>query len=272
MTLIEWLKIVLIGIVEGITEWLPISSTGHMILVNEWVKLALRPEFTEMFLVVIQLAAILAVVLVFFKKLNPFDKEKDQAAARETWLTWGKIIVGCLPAGVFGLLLDDWMDAHLYNAFVVAITLILYGVFFILIENRSIGKKALFNHLGELSFKTAFLIGCFQTLALVPGTSRSGATILGAMLLGCSRYIATEYSFFLSVPIMFGASFLKLVKFGFNFTGLEIAILLFGSLIAFIVSLVAVKFLLSYIKNNDFKPFGYYRIVLGVIVLFSMIF
>lgn len=272
MALIEWLKIILIGIVEGVTEWLPISSTGHMILVNDWVKIPLRPAFMEMFLVVIQLAAILAVVLVFFKKLNPFDREKDPQAAKETWLTWGKIIVGCLPAGVFGLLLDDWMDAHLYNSFVVAITLVVYGVFFILIENRSKDRPSHLNQLGDLSFTTALLIGCCQTLALVPGTSRSGATILGAMLLGCSRYIATEYSFFLSVPVMFGASFLKVIKFGLHFSGLELGVLFVGSLVAFVVSLMAVKFLLSYIKNNNFKAFGYYRIVLGMIVLLTQLF
>ncbi|MGO2696011.1 undecaprenyl-diphosphate phosphatase [Bavariicoccus seileri] len=269
MPFIDWLKIVVLGIIEGITEWLPVSSTGHMILFDAFVPLPLEPAFKEMFLVVIQLAAILAVILVFFTKLNPFSPSKTKIERKNTWDTWFKIIIGCLPAAIIGLPLDDFMEKHFFNYFVVALMLILYGILFIVIENRHDPKKETIHSFPELSYKTAFLIGCFQALALVPGTSRSGATILGALILGSSRYIATEFSFFLSVPVMLGASLLKVYKFGLNFTGLEIWIMIVGSVVAFIVSLLAVKFLLNYIKKNDFKPFGWYRIIVGIIVLIA---
>lgn len=267
MFFIEILKAVFLGIVEGITEWLPISSTGHMILVEKFIQLNASAEFKEMFFVVIQLGAILAVVLLYFHKLNPFSPRKTRREKKETMSIWYKVIVGVLPAAVLGLLFDDWLNDHFYNYQTVAITLILYGVLFIVIENHNKQHKPRVRDFNELTYKTAFLIGMFQVLSLIPGTSRSGATILGAILLGSSRFVAAEYSFFLSIPVMFGASALKLVKFGFNFTGMEIAILLTGMIVAFVVSILAIKFLMGYIKNNDFKVFGYYRIILGIAVL-----
>ncbi|MGX7395040.1 undecaprenyl-diphosphate phosphatase [Carnobacterium mobile] len=267
MVFIELLKAVFLGIVEGITEWLPISSTGHMILVEEFIQLDASPAFKEMFFVVIQLGAILAVVLLYFHRLNPFSPKKSAAEKQETMSIWYKVIVGVLPAAVLGLLFDDWLNDHLYNYVTVAVTLIIYGILFIVIENRNKGRNGYIQTFQDLTYKTAFLIGMFQVLSLIPGTSRSGATILGAILLGSSRYIAAEYSFFLSIPVMFGASALKLVKFGFHFTGMETAILLTGMLVAFVVSVLAIKFLMGYIKNNDFKAFGWYRIILGVLVL-----
>jgi undecaprenyl-diphosphatase len=265
--LIELLKAVFLGIVEGITEWLPISSTGHMILVEEFIQLKASEAFKEMFFVVVQLGAILAVVLLYFNKLNPFSAKKTRLEKRETWGIWFKVVIGVIPAGIVGVLFDDWLNAHLYNYQTVAAMLILYGILFILIENRNRNRISSIRTFDDLSFSKAFFIGVFQILALIPGTSRSGATILGAILLGTSRYIAAEFSFFLSVPVMFGASALKLVKFGFSFTGLELAILITGMLVAFLVSLMAIKFLLGYIKSNDFKAFGWYRIILGVLVL-----
>lgn len=267
MIFIELLKAIFLGVVEGITEWLPISSTGHMILVEEFIQLDASAAFKEMFFVVIQLGAILAVVLLFFHKLNPFSPKKTTIEKKETMSIWYKVIVGVLPAAVLGFLFDDWLNDHLYNYITVAITLIIYGVLFIIIENRNKNHKGTIQTFNELTYKTAFLIGVFQVLALIPGTSRSGATILGAILLGSSRYIAAEYSFFLSIPIMFGASALKLVKFGFDFTGMEVAILLTGMIVAFAVSVIAIKFLMGYIKNNDFKAFGWYRIILGILVI-----
>ena len=267
MVFIELLKAIFLGIVEGITEWLPISSTGHMILVEEFIQLDASPAFKEMFFVVIQLGAILAVVLLFFHKLNPFSPKKTTQEKKDTLSIWYKVIVGVLPAAVLGLLFDDWLNEHLYNYLTVAIMLIVYGVLFIVIENRNTGREGSIKTFKDLTYKTAFLIGMFQVLSLIPGTSRSGATILGAILLGSSRYIAAEYSFFLSIPVMFGASALKLVKFGFNFTGMEIGILVTGMVVAFLVSVLAIKFLLGYIKNNDFKAFGWYRIVLGILVI-----
>ncbi len=267
MELIEFLKIVVLGIVEGFTEWLPISSTGHMILVEEIIHLNVTEEFLSVFRVVIQLGAILAVVLLYFRKLNPFDPGKTE---RQKWITihlWIKIVIACVPAAVFGLLLDDWMDAHLYNGYVVAATLIIYGILFIFLENRNQGVEFPIRRVTQISYQTAFYIGLFQVLSLVPGTSRSGSTILGAMLLGCSRATSAEFSFFLGIPVMFGASFLKLIKFGFHFTGIELFYLLAGMVIAFGVSVYSIRFLMSYVKRNDFKFFGYYRIVLGVIVL-----
>lgn len=265
--LIELLKAALLGIVEGITEWLPISSTGHMILVDEFIQLSARDEFKEMFFVVIQLGAIMAVILLYFHKLNPFSPSKTRQEKLDTMSIWYKVIIGVIPAGVIGVLFDDWINAHFYNYITVAITLIVYGILFIVIENRNQGKESKIKNFSELSYKTAFLIGVFQVLSLIPGTSRSGATILGAILLGTSRYVAAEYSFFLSIPIMFGASVLKLWKFGFHFTGTEVAILLTGMVAAFVVSLIAIRFLIRYIKNNDFKVFGWYRIVLGTLVI-----
>lgn len=267
MFIIELLKAVLLGVVEGITEWLPISSTGHMILVEKFTQLNASEAFKEMFFVVIQLGAILAVVLLYFHKLNPFSPNKSQQEKKDTLSIWYKVIIGVIPAGVLGFLFDDWLNDHLYNYPTVAIMLITYGILFIIVENRNKSRKSSVKTFNDLTYKTAFLIGMFQVLSLIPGTSRSGATILGAILLGTSRYIAAEYSFFLSIPVMFGASALKLVKFGFNFTGMEIAILLTGMIVAFVVSIIAIRFLIAYIKNNDFKVFGWYRIILGILVI-----
>ncbi len=264
---IELLKAAILGIVEGITEWLPISSTGHMILVEEFIKLNTSDAFQEMFRVVIQLGAILAVVILYFHKLNPFSPKKSLQQKKDTMSIWYKVIIGILPAAIIGIPLDDWMDEHLYNYQTVALMLVVYGILFIIIENHNKGRNALVQTFNQLSYKMAFLIGMFQVLSLVPGTSRSGATILGAILIGTSRTIAAEYSFFLSIPVMFGASALKLLKFGFDFTGAEIAILLVGMVVAFVVSILAIRFLLGYIKTNDFKAFGWYRIVLGVLVM-----
>jgi len=265
--IVEVLKVIIIGIVEGITEWLPVSSTGHMILVEEFIKMDVTPAFKEMFLVVIQLGAIMAVVILFFHKLNPFSPKKTREEKKETMKIWYKVVIGVLPAAVLGLLFDDWLNDHLYNYWTVAVMLIVYGILFILIEYKNEGRKALITSIEELSYKTAFLIGMFQVLALVPGTSRSGATIIGGIILGASRFIAAEFSFFLSIPVMFGASALKVVKFGFKFSQNEIIILLTGMIVAFIVSIISIKFLLQYIKNHDFKVFGWYRIILGIIVI-----
>lgn len=272
MNILEWLKALLLGIVEGLTEWLPISSTGHMILVNEFIQLNVSKEFMEMFLVVIQLGAILAVVVLYFWKLWPFTPPSKGWIKKDTWSLWFKVIVAVLPAALIGIPFDDQIDALFYNYQTVAATLIIYGVLFIIIENRNRHRTPVITTFQELSYSTALLIGAFQVLSLIPGTSRSGATILGAMLLGTSRYIAAEFSFFLAIPVMFGASLLKLVKFGFNFTGTEIAILLVGMLTAFVVSILAIKFLMSYIKKNDFKAFGWYRIVLGILVILYFVF
>jgi undecaprenyl-diphosphatase len=267
MFIIELLKAVLLGVVEGITEWLPISSTGHMILVEEFIQLNATEAFKEMFFVLIQLGAILAVVLLYFHKLNPFSPSKSTQEKKDTMSIWYKVIVGIIPAGVLGFLFDDWLNDHLYNYQTVAIMLIVYGVLFIVIESRNKSRQSIVKTFNDLTYRTAFLIGMFQVLSLIPGTSRSGATILGAILLGTSRYIAAEYSFFLSIPVMFGASALKLAKFGFSFTGMEIVILLTGMIVAFVVSVIAIRFLMRYIKNNDFKAFGWYRIVLGFLVI-----
>ncbi len=270
MSFVEILKVIVLGIVEGFTEWLPISSTGHMILVDEIIRLDQPEAFKEMFLVVIQLGAILAVAVMYFHKLNPFSPTKNQRQKENTWILWFKIIIACIPAAVLGLLLDDWMDAHLYNAGVVAATLIIYGVLFIVLENSSITSNPSIHKVGQISVKTGFLIGMFQLLSLVPGTSRSGSTILGAMILGCSRGAAAEFSFFLGIPVMFGASLLKIVKFfldGNSFTGPQIFYTLLGMAVAFGVSVYSIQFLMSYVRRHDFKFFGYYRIILGVIVL-----
>jgi len=264
---IELLKAALLGIVEGITEWLPISSTGHMILVEEFIKLNTSDAFQEMFRVVIQLGAIMAVVILYFHKLNPLSPKKTLQEKKDTMSIWYKVVIGVLPAAMIGLPLDDWLDTHLYNYQTVALMLVIYGILFIVIENYNKGRIGLVQSFHQLSYKMAFLIGMFQVLSLIPGTSRSGATILGAILIGTSRTIAAEYSFFLSIPVMFGASALKLVKFGFHFTGLEMMILIVGMTVAFFVSILAIRFLLGYIKTNDFKAFGWYRIVLGILVM-----
>ncbi|HIX51447.1 MAG TPA: undecaprenyl-diphosphate phosphatase [Candidatus Lachnoclostridium stercoripullorum] len=271
MSFIEILKVLVLGIVEGFTEWLPISSTGHLILVDKIVQFKQPEEFVNMFKVVIQLGAILAVLVMYFHRLNPFSKRKKPSQQRATLRLWMKIVVACLPAAVFGLLLDDWIDAVLMdNAYVVSAMLILYGVLFIAVENRNAGQTPAVQKVGQISFQLALYIGLFQVLAMIPGTSRSGATILGAMVLGCSRSAAAEFSFFLGIPVMFGASGLKIVKYfleGNSFTGPQVFYLIFGMAVAFVVSVYSIKFLMGYIKNNDFKFFGYYRIVLGIIVL-----
>jgi undecaprenyl-diphosphatase len=267
MEFMEILKAIILGIVEGITEWLPISSTGHMILVEEFIQLNLSQAFKEMFFYVIQLGAILAVVVIYFHKLNPFSPNKTKAEKNQTWDIWKKVIIGCIPAGVIGLPLNDWADENLLNATVVALALIIYGILFIVIENRHKDREPSITDFSQLTYMKAFQIGLFQALSIIPGTSRSGSSILGSIVLGTSRFIATEFSFFMSIPIMFGISFLKIIKFGFNFTGLEFAVLLSGMLTAFLVSIVAIKFLIGYLKRNDFKAFGWYRIVLGAIVL-----
>lgn len=267
MEFIEIIKAAILGVIEGITEWLPISSTGHMILADEFIKLNRSDAFKEMFLVVIQLGAILAVVLLYFHKLNPFSPKKSMKEKKAAVSIWFKVGIGIIPAGVLGFLLDDWLDDHFYNYVTVSVTLVLYGILFILIENGNRNKAPKIGDFSNLSYKTAFGIGIFQVLSLIPGTSRSGATILGAILLGTSRPIAAEYSFFMSIPIMFGASLLKLMKFGFDFTGMEIAVLLTGMTVAFVVSILTIKFLMRYIRNNDFKVFGWYRIILGGLVL-----
>lgn len=267
MRIIEILKVIVLGMVEGFTEWLPISSTGHLILINKLIQLDVSPEFMEMFRVVIQLGAILAVVLLYFDRLNPLSRSKRGDQRRVALILWSKIIVACIPAAILGKLLDDWMDAHLYNGLVVSQMLILYGVFFILVENRNRKTEPQITKMWQLNYQTALYIGVFQVLALIPGTSRSGVTILGAVLLGCSRAIAAEFSFFVGIPIMFGASLLKLAKFGFHFSNAEIVYLVLGMLVAFLVSVYSIRFLMSWVKKNDFKVFGYYRIVLGVIVL-----
>lgn len=291
MSWIELLKVIFLGIVEGITEWLPVSSTGHMILVDEFVHLNVSDAFLQMFLVVIQLGAILAVVLVFWQKLWPFHRKKtglsqsfwdrksdnrmiagmqefaDNYVYMDKIIMWLKIAVSCLPAMVIGLLFNDLIEEKLNNYLVVAAMLLLYGVLFILIENYNKRRKPSMRSIGEITWKTALLIGVFQVLAVVPGTSRSGATIIGGILLGTSRKLAAEYTFFLAVPVMFGASFLKIINFGLNFTGTEIIYLLTGMVIAFLVSIVSIKFLMGYVRKHDFKVFGWYRIVLGVLIL-----
>ncbi|MVB12498.1 Undecaprenyl-diphosphatase [Caprobacter fermentans] len=263
----DLIRAILFGIIEGLTEWLPISSTGHMILAEEWIKMDLSAKFMEMFLVVIQFGAILAVIVLYFHKLNPFSGRKSTVQKRETVSLWMKVLCACVPAGIIGVLFDDPINALFYNYKTVAITLILYGVFFILVENRNRGRIPSIRNFSSLSYRTAFIIGIFQVLALIPGTSRSGATILGAILIGTSREIAAEFTFFLAIPIMFGASLLKMVKFGFAYTPMEAWVLLLGMATAFLVSVFAIRFLVGYIKKHDFKPFGYYRIILGIVVL-----
>lgn len=266
----EILKVILLGIVEGITEWLPISSTGHLILVDEFIKLSASDAFKEMFNVVIQLGAIMAVVVLYFHKLNPFSPKKTKEQKVQTIDLWFKVVVACIPAAVLGILFDDWMEEHFHNYIVVSVMLIVYGVLFIVIENWNKKNKSSVTDLTNLTYKTALLIGVFQVLSLIPGTSRSGATIIGALLLGVSRYVAAEFTFFLAIPVMFGASGIKLLKFfmeGAGMSGMEIAMLAVGCVVAFVISIIAIKFLMGYIKKNDFKVFGWYRIILGVLVL-----
>lgn len=290
MSIIEFLKVVLLGIVEGITEWLPISSTGHMILVDEFIKLDVSQDFKDVFMVVIQLGAILAVVVLYWNKLWPFYNKKlsrrkqlaikkkpkwaqviltfvERFCDKEKWILWFKIVVACIPTIVIALPFNDLIEEKFMNYVVVAIALIVYGVLFIVVENYNKRRKATCTSLEDLSFKTAFLIGCFQVLSVIPGTSRSGSTIIGGILVGTSRTVAAEFTFFLGIPVMFGASLLKIVKFGLEFTSTEVIILLLGMVVAFVVSIIAIKFLMGYIKKHDFKVFGWYRIVLGILVL-----
>ena len=269
LSFIEILKVVFLGIVEGITEWLPISSTGHMLLVDEFITLDASDSFKEMFFVIIQLGAILAVVTIFLNKMWPFQmKDKTQSVfKKDTWSMWFKTVVACIPGAVVTLLFDDFIEAHLHTAVVISIALIFYGIAFIVIENWNKTRTPKVETLNDITYKTAFFIGMFQVLSIIPGTSRSGATIIGALLLGVSRVAAAEFTFFLAVPVMFGLSALKLIKFGLSFTGAELAILIIGCVVAYLVSIVVIKFLMGYIKKHDFKIFGWYRIVLGVIVL-----
>ena len=274
-TFIELLKAVLFGIVEGITEWLPISSTGHMILLDEFIKLNVTEAFYEMFQVVIQLGALAAVIVLFFHKLNPFSAKKDTAKKKDTWSLWFKVIVAVLPSAVIGLFLDDWMDEHLYNYVVVAIALVVYGVAFLFLEKGNTARERKIENVYALDYKTALLIGAFQCLALIPGTSRSGSTILGAILLGVGRSAGAEFSFFLAIPTMLGASALKVLKYGLDImggeaavpTGTEIGVLAVGCVVSFVVSLLVIKGLMEYVRKHSFSAFGVYRIILGIAVL-----
>lgn len=276
MEWIEYLKVIILGIVEGITEWLPISSTGHLILVDEFMKLNMSDAFKEMFDVLVQLGAILAVIVIYFKKLLPVDLVKKEANSRKpAWnkdklILWCKILVACLPAAIIGIPFNDKIDELFYNAPIVAVMLIVYGIAFIIVEKLHKGKEFKINDIGSITFKTAALIGIFQVLALIPGTSRSGATIVGAMIIGVGRTAAAEFTFYLAIPVMFGASLLKLIKFGFAFTAAEAAALILGMVVAFVVSIIAIRFLMGYIKKHDFTVFGWYRIVLGILVLVMM--
>ena len=273
MLIVELLKSFFLGVVEGITEWLPISSTGHLILVDEFIKLDVSTEFMDMYRYVIQLGAILAVLVLFFHKLNPFSPRKSSHQKRQTWTLWGLVVLACIPSAVIGLPLNDWMDEHLMNPWVVAAALIVYGVGFLMIENRR--RTPAIRRTSDLTWQIALCIGLFQALSIIPGTSRSGATILGAIILGCARPVAAEFSFFLAIPTMVGVSVLKLGKFFAEkiaagealFTGPEAAILAVGFIVSFVVSLLCIRFLMDFVKKHDFKPFGWYRIVLGILVL-----
>lgn len=272
----EWLKIIILGIIQGITEWLPISSTGHLLLFEHWVGLTMyedplvNADFFNLFLVVIQFGSILAIVYLFFKRLNPFDPRKTVKAKRSTIRLWIKLIIGCIPTAVIGLLLNDFIDRYFHTSFVIAVMLITYGIAFIVVENHPLPEKV--HTLDQLSYGTAFKIGCAQTLAIVPGTSRSGATIVGSLLLGVNRTVATEFSFFLACPVMLGASLLKVFSYGAGITWIGWVAILLGTAVSFVVSLFAVKYLLYYIRKHDFKVFGYYRIILGLIVLLTVFF
>lgn len=265
--MIEILKTIILGIVEGITEWIPISSTGHMILVNEFMKLNVTPKFWDFFEVIIQLGAIMAVVVLFFKDLFPWGFGKSKIDTKNTFSLWFKIAVSCIPCVIVGLFLDDYINEHFYSATVVAIMLIVYGIWFIIIESKKGSKQEKEKGVLNITYLDALKIGLFQMLAIIPGTSRSGATIVGGLSMGLDRKTVTNYTFYLAIPVMFGASFLKLIKFGFHFTGFEVIIMLVGMITSFIVSIISIRFLMKYIKNKDFKVFGYYRIILGIIVL-----
>lgn len=270
MSFIEMLKAFFIGIVQGITEWLPVSSTGHMILFDEFLNLQGSEEFKEMFMVVIQLGSILAVAFLYFNKLNPFSKKKSAYEKKSTLLLWAKVIVGAIPAAIIGVLLDDWFDTHFYNFLVVAIALLVYGILFIIIERLRKGKEFRVESVDDLSFTDALKIGCFQVLSLIPGTSRSGSTIIGGMLSGVSRVASAEFSFFMAIPIMLGASGLKVLKFmlsGVSITANEIIVLIIGILVAFFVSLAAIRFLMDFVKRHSFESFGWYRIILSIVIL-----
>lgn len=265
--MLDALKVIIFGIVEGITEWLPISSTGHLILLEELLKLGQSQEFLDMFYVVIQLGAILAVVILYFHKLNPFSPKKTEKQKKMTWQLWIKVVIGSIPAAVVGLPLNDFIEEKFNNAYVVASMLIIYGILFIVVENYQKDKEPKVKKISQLTIPMILIIGVFQMLAMIPGTSRSGATIVGALMLGVSRGVAAEFTFFLAIPAMFGASAVKLFHFGLGFTAMQVFLLLLGMAVSLAVSIVAIKFLMRYIKNHDFKVFGYYRIVLGVIVL-----
>lgn len=269
LNIVEIFKVIFLGIVEGITEWLPVSSTGHMLLVDEFIQLNASDAFKEMFFVVIQLGAILAVVLIFWNKMFPFNlSDKRKPLIKWNIINmWLKVCVACIPGAIVTLLFDDYVEAHFHTPVVIALTLIIYGVLFIVIENSKKNSKFKINKLSDITYKTAFIIGLFQVLSIVPGTSRSGSTIIGALLIGVSRVAAAEFTFFVAVPVMFGLSFIKIIKFGFAFTASEIIILLVGCVTAFIVSLLVIDFLMKYVKKKDFKVFGVYRIILGVLVL-----
>lgn len=268
MEWIEVFKAIILGIIEGITEWLPVSSTGHMILVDEFLQLGMSPAFKEMFFVVIQLGAIMAVVILYWKKIFPFNFDRKPFVQKDIIIMWIKIVIACIPAAVIGLLWDDQINALFYNFQTVATMLIIFGILFIVVENHNKGKKPKVTNMNQLTYKMAIVIGLFQLIAAVfPGTSRSGATIVGALLIGVSREIAAEFTFFLAIPVMFGASLLKLLKFGFAFTSFELIVLGVGTVVSFVVSVWAIKFLMGYIKKHDFKVFGWYRIILGIILL-----
>lgn len=267
MSILEILKVIVFGIVEGFTEWLPISSTAHLMILDEFIKLDVTPEFKTVFMTVIQVGAVLALVVIFFKRLNPFDPRKKPEQKKATWQLWLKIAIACIPAAIVGFLIDDWVEEHLQNALVVSITLIVYGIAFIVVETINKYKQPTIDRLGKLDYSTALYIGMFQVLALIPGTSRSGAMIIGAMILGCSRPIATAFAFFVGIPVIAGASFLRIVKYGLGFTTNEILYMVIGCVVAFVVALYSVEFLIGWIQKNDFKIFGYYRIAVGVIIL-----
>ena len=267
MSFIEILKAVLFGIVEGITEWLPVSSTGHLILVGDVLSPNLSHDFMEMFNVVIQLGAIMAVVVLYFHKLNPFSPKKTHKQKLLTWQMWIKVAIACVPAAVIGILLNDWLDSVFYKPLPVSIMLIVYGILFIVVENRNKNRKPEVTKISELDIRMLLWIGAFQMLALIPGTSRSGATIIGGLVIGLSRTVAAEFTFFLAIPVMFGASLMKVMHFGLHFSGYELGMLLLGMFTAFLVSVLVIRFLMDYIRKHDFKPFGWYRIVLGILVL-----
>lgn len=267
MDFLELLRVIFLSIVQGITEWIPVSSTGHMLLVDEFLTFTYSEEFRSVFFVVIQLASVMAVVTTFFKKLNPFEMKDGFKADPKKIRLWVKIIVACVPAAIIGIFFDDFIETHLNGPTVIASMLILYGIIFIVVENMNKGKEPKVSNLGRISYKLAFLIGMFQVLAVIPGTSRSGATIIGGLILGMSRKTATEFTFFLAIPVMFGASLLRIVRIGFDFSGAEWITMIVGCLTAFIVSVITIKFLLGFIKRNNFKPFAYYRIGLGLIIL-----